>query len=435
MFLTPEQQELGRRAFLKVLAGTPALALLGDTRRTQGPGRGGAVRLGMIGVGAQGRVLLRSVDPAFGEIRALCDINPDALSKATRALQTRGLPAPKQYVEWTEMLQKEDLEAVIVALPLWAHADVAVSCLEAGKHVLCEKMMAWDLAGCERMTQAAERHGRVLEIGYQRRYNGVYLAAHEGIVSKGLLGDVHHVRMVWHRNGNWRRGGGPPVARYDPSPWGYPTWEHLWNWRLYWKYSQGLFAELASHQVNAANWFLGAAPHAVTASGGIHRFDDGREVPDHVYAMWEYPGGRTVSYSSVESSALENRYEVYFGTRATLLMRNENEAMLFEEGAAASRPTGITVSPQTGVAAAEASETRPAQTGGAPAAPRGRGAGGRLRAAPAAAPSATRQEIARFCAAVRTGAPVACGPHEAMASARACIRANEALARRTRLDV
>ena len=187
------------------------------------------------------------------------------------------------------MLQKEDLEAVLVAVPLWQHADVVVGCLDAGKHVLCEKMMAWDVAGCERMAQAAERNRRVLEIGYQRRYNGVYIAALEGIVNQGLLGDVFHVRMVWHRNGNWRRKGEPPVPDYDASKWGYPTFDHLWNWRLYWKYSQGLMAELASHQLNAVNWFLKSAPTAVTATGGIHRYNDGREVPDHIYALWDTP--------------------------------------------------------------------------------------------------------------------------------------------------
>ena len=437
MYLTPEQHELGRRTFLKALAGTPALGLLGGTAAMKGPVRGGPVRIGFIGVGAQGRVLLSSVDPAFGDVRALCDINPGAITKADEIVQRRKLPTPKHYVEWADMIQKEDVEAVIVAVPLWAHADIVVQCLNAGKHVLCEKMMAWDVAGCERMAQAAEKNDRVLEIGYQRRYSGLYQAAYQGIIKKELLGDLYHVRMVWHRNGNWRRTGGPPVPDYDPSQWGYPTWEHLWNWRLYWKYSQGLFAELASHQVNAANWFLGAAPSAVTASGGIHRFKDGREVPDHIYAMWEYPGGRTVTYSSLESNALENRYEVYFGTKGTLLMRNETEALLFEEGPAGARQTAVEVSPRDGVAAAEASETRrrnpsaASAAGAAVATP----TNARSAAAPTARPPATRQEISRFCAAVRGGAPVACGPLDAMHSARACIRGNEALKQKARLDV
>ena len=190
-------------------------------------------------------------------------------------------------------------------------------------------------------------------------------------------------------------------------------------------------AELASHQLNAANWFLGSAPAAVTASGGVHRFKDGREVYDHIYSMWEYPGGRTATYSSVESNAFENRYEVYFGTKATLLVRNENEALLLEEGSAANRQTTVQVTPRDSGPAADASETRPGNTSAASAA-------AATPSAPAAGPgrpAATRQQISRFCSAVRVGTPVACGAEAAMHSARACIRANEAIQKQARLAV
>src|SRR5919109_3434849 len=118
MHLTPEQETLGRRTFLKALAGTPALGLLGAAAVMKGPVRGGPVRLGIIGVGGQGRALLNNVDPAFGEIHAACDINPSALVRADEALQKRSLPAPRHYVEWRDMLEKEDIEAVLIALPL-----------------------------------------------------------------------------------------------------------------------------------------------------------------------------------------------------------------------------------------------------------------------------------------------------------------------------
>jgi predicted dehydrogenase len=427
MHLTPEQEEHGRRTFLKAIAGTPAVALLAGAAAMRGPVPGGPVRLGVIGIGGQGRALLNNADPAYGEIRAICDINPAQLTRGDQVLARRNLKA-RHYVEWRDMLQQEDLEAVLIALPLWQHADATVGCLEAGKHVLCEKMMAWDFAGCDRMIQSAARAGRVLEIGYQRRYNPVYQAAYDGIVKTGQLGDVYHVRMAWHRNGNWRRTGEPPVPDYDPARWGYPTFEHLWNWRLYWKYSQGLFAELASHQLNAVNWFLGAHPTAVSASGGVYRYKDGREVPDHIYAMWEYADGRTATYSSIESNAFEGPCEIFFGTRATLLVRNEREALMFEEGSAASRQTAVEVSPGQGPAA-QSSETRPGNTTSAGATPTAVRPGGATR------PPATRLEISRFCSAVRVRTPLMCGPEEAAHSARACIRANESLQKGSKLSV
>src|SRR5712692_8039530 len=155
MNLTPEQKALGRRNFLKALAGTPALAALGATAALQGPIAGGPVRAAMIGTGDEGRVLLGQCRREFIDLKALCDINPKHLERASEGLAKVGWPKPRLYEDWHEMLQKEDIEAVLMATPLWTHADIAVGCLEAGKHVLCEKMMAWDIAGCQRMHQAA----------------------------------------------------------------------------------------------------------------------------------------------------------------------------------------------------------------------------------------------------------------------------------------
>ena len=134
----------------------------------------------------------------------------------------------------------------------------------------------------------------VLEIGYQRNSNPMYQAAYDGIVKTGVLGDIYHVRLAWHRNGSWRRKASrrrPTTIRRSGATRPGTTCS---TGACYWKYSQGLMAELGSHQVNAANWFLG-----VRAGGGDRL---GRPVPlprrhrevfDHVYATFEYPGGRT----------------------------------------------------------------------------------------------------------------------------------------------
>jgi predicted dehydrogenase len=426
MNLTPEQMDQGRRNFLKVLAGTPAAAALGIAAASRGPVPGGPVRVGFIGVGSRGRTLLTDVDPAFAQVRAFADINPSSLQKADEILAKNSVPPATHYADWKEMLQKEDLEAVIMAPPLWAHADLATGCLEAGKHVLCEKMMAWDEAGCERMRDAARRNGKVLEFGYQRNYSPLYRSAYEGVIKTGTLGDIYHVRTAWHRNGSWRRKGDPPSRDYDPSQWGYPTFDHLLNWRLYRKYSQGLMAELCSHQINAVNWFLGSTPSAVMATGGLHRFPEGREVNDHVFAMFEYPGGQTVTFSSIESNAFDDYYEMYQGTNGTLILLHESDALLFDEEAS-KRSTAISVAPRDGGAAALSSETM---------------AGNRNTSASSAGTSTqssgarpVRIEIQRFCSAIRVGTPVACGPDKAIASARPCILANESIKRKERLTI
>jgi predicted dehydrogenase len=433
MMLTPEQEAAGRRNFLKVLAGTPALVALGAAAAVRGPIPGGPVRLGFVGVGGQGRVLLTgaavgAVPTGYAEIRAIADINPDSLMRANDVLKNNNVAPARNFATWQEMLEKEDIEAVVMAPPLWAHADITVGCLDAGKHVLCEKMMAWDVPSCERMQQAAQKNRRVLEIGYQRNYNTLYDAAFKGIFDKGVLGDIYLTRLAWHRNGNWRRQGKPPSPDYDPSQWGYPTFEHLLNWRLYWKYSKGLFAELASHQINVTNRVYKTQPEAVCATGGVYRFKDGREAWDHVYATFEYPGGRAAVFSSIESNAFDDYYEMYMGTKGTLILRREVEAMLFDEGTG-DRATGLEVAARGAGPVIDASET---QAGNRASAINAEGSSGRQMVDRS---ESTRRQIRGFCSAIRTGTPLSTGADKAYHSARACIRAHEAVEAKTRVAI
>jgi predicted dehydrogenase len=420
MNLTPEQMAAGRRNFLRTIAGVPAVAALGAAAMVKGPVKGGRLRVGFIGVGGQGRALLGRIDPKYVEVKAMADIRPDSLAAADAVLQKAGQPPATHYVEYQDMLQHEDVEAIVTAPPLWMHATIVGECLDAGKHVLCEKMMAWDRDGYKKMMDAAARNHRVLEIGYQRNYNPIYRSAFDGVMKTGVLGDIYTIRLSWARNGNWRRNVNPPSKDFDASKWGYPTWDHLNNWRLYWRYSQGLFAELGSHQVNAANWFLNSTPTRVQAMGGVYRFKDGREVPDHVFATFEYPGGITGTFSSVESNAFDERYEAFFGTKGTLIVRNENDAMLFDEGEAG-RITGVEVAPKGAGAALETSETKPAQAGGTATARAQQSTAGNQTISP------STYEINAFASAVRSGTPLNCGPEKASHSASWTIAANEAL--------
>jgi predicted dehydrogenase len=425
MNLTDEQKEQGRRNFLKAIAGAPAVVALGAAAATRGPIKGGPVKAAVIGTGGMGRGLIAQCQKEFIDLRALCDINPKRRRAVAENMTKAGWPQPKEYDDWREMLQKEDLEAVIIATPLWSHGEITVGCLDAGKHVLCEKMMAKSEADCSRMIDASRRNNRVLEIGYQRYYNPVYQAAYEGIVKQGLLGDVYFARLVWHRNSNWRRKEDPPDAKFDPSRWGYPDWEHLLNWRLYKQYSEGLTAELGSHLITATNWFFDSSPEAVYTTGSISRHKDGREVFDHVYATFEYPGGRAATFSSIESNAFEDHYEMFLGTKGTLIMQNETEVYLFNEGEAQS--TRVEVSRQTTGPVADASATRPADSPG--------------RTVNAATQAQVdrgisyKNEIAEFCAAVRTGKPVRCGPEKAMRSAIAVLVANASAEKKAQLEI
>lgn len=425
MALTPEQIAIGRRNFLKAMAGVPPLVTFGVAAALKGPVRGGPVKAALIGTGRQGNVLLGQCRKEFIDLQAVCDINPERVEQSADGLAGVGWTRPATYADWPEMLQKEDLEAVLIATPLSTHADIATGCLDAGKHVLCEKMMAYDVDGCRRMVQSAERQDRILEIGYNRFSSPQYQAAYEHVIKAGLLGDVYHVRLMYHRNKSWRRDIEPPSPSYSPARWGYPTWDHLANWRLYPEYSQGLVAELGSHQISTTNQYLGAYPTAALGSGGVYRFTD-RQVNDHVYVILEYPHGRTATFSSIESNDFDHITEQYMGTKGTLIMAREG-VLLFTSDEA---PTSIEVSERDGNVLLDASESRVADA-------RGRTVEQSSRA------EATdddrllpyRAEIATFCSAIRSGTPLPCGPEMAMRTAAAVVAANEAIATGTKVPV
>jgi predicted dehydrogenase len=424
MDLTDEMKDRGRRNFLKAVAGAPALVALGAAALTKGPVRGGPVKLAVIGAGDMGNGHLRQMQKTHVDLKALCDINPRRRSAAADFLVTAGWPRPHEYDSWREMLEKEDLEAVLIAAPLWTHSEIAIGCLDAGKHVLSEKMMAKSEADCLAMIAAARRNRKILEIGYQRYYNPMYQAAYENIIKAGVLGDVYHARLAWHRNSSWRRTEEPPSPDFNPSQWGYPDWEHLLNWRMYKRYSEGLMAELGSHQLTATSWFFDSAPRAVYSAGTISRYKDGREVSDHVYATFEYPGDRTATFSSIQSNAFDDACEQFMGTKGTLILKHETEAYLFNEGEA--QAARVEVSKQSSSPITDASATRPADS---------------PRQAVGSSPDqsdrglAYRNEVMEFCAAIRTGSPIRCGPEKAMRSAVAILAANRSAEQKLRIEI
>ncbi|MCM3871656.1 MAG: Gfo/Idh/MocA family oxidoreductase [Pyrinomonadaceae bacterium] len=425
MNLTEEQKTLGRRNFLKAVAGAPALVALGGVALTRGPVRGGPVKIALVGTGDMGGGLLNQYQKEFCDLKALCDVNPKRRAAMVDRMVKKGWPKPNEYDDWQEMLQKEDLEAVHVATPLWTHAAITVGALNAGKHVLCEKMMAKTPEECQQMVDAAKKNNRVLEIGYQRYYNPIYQAAYESIVKQGILGDVYHVRLVWHRNSTWRKNEEAPSSNFDPSKFGYPDWEHLLNWRMYRKYSEGLLCELGSHQITAASWFLDSAPTAVYVTGGTFRYKDGREVYDHIYATYDYPGDRTVTFSTIQSNAFEQNYEIFMGTKGTLIMTRELEAYLFHEGEGGST-TRVEVSRPSSGPVADSSASQPIDSTS------------RTVNMGDSIPNkgvSYLNEIAEFCGAIRTGSPIRCGPEKAMKSAVAVLIGNSSAEKRTRLEI
>jgi predicted dehydrogenase len=423
LYLPPEQKEKGKAAFLAaadkhplltrrdLLKGTLAavpLATLSAAAVYFGYEslKGNPVKAGLIGAGDEGGVLVGSHNPDFLEFVAYSDIRP---YNQKRIMDGEGKPPRwgfkyfygqdaekkiKKHENYKDLLDDPKIEAVVIALPLHLHAQVAIEAMRAGKHVLCEKLMAWNVSQCKAMIKVAEETDRVLTIGHQRHYSLLYAHAVE-VLKAGTLGDVRHIRALWHRNNAWPKlndkgevvkdehgvvyhdGWHPPVRAEDREKLeadikkhGYKSMEELVRWRLFNRTGGGLMAELGSHQLDACSIFLGKVhPLAVSGVGGKFFYRDEREVDDHVYVTFEFPGpgyfrkdndGKptrevkdaddrvVVTYSSINTNTFEPYGECVMGHKATLVVEAEATALLIPErdpnAKAGDRPTGAAVS-------------------------------------------------------------------------------------------
>lgn len=322
-----------RREFLEQVAAAALAFSAGlkerwaEAQEAPAPTEGEKFRLAIIGSGNQGRTLMREALKIPGvEFAAVCDIFPPHREEG---LKLAG-PKARGYEDYRRMLEKErkEVDALLVAVPLSAHAPIAMDCMEAGFHVFCEKAMALTIEQCQRMLQTARRTKRKLQIGHQRRYNPIYHHA-LNLIKKGTIGRIVHVRALWHRNHPWRRS--VPKVDFDPRPWGYPDLEHLLNWRLYWATSGGLMAELGSHQMDVVSWFLGAKPLSVMGMGGVDYWKDGREVWDNVQVLYEYPDGVKVVYTSITANQYDGYYEQFMGDKGCIVLTQEQKGLLFLE--------------------------------------------------------------------------------------------------------
>lgn len=307
-----EEKIRSRRDFLRqlsvytaggVLAGTmPWFSVFADDASSEKASPSERVRLAVLGTGSRGMYLMNYlIQIPNVDIVALCD---DYQPNLTRALVLTGNKA-KPFSNHKAMLEMKDIDGVVIATPLYLHAQHTIDCLQAGLHVFCEKSMAMTIDECVNMVRESKKNGKNLQIGHQRLFDPKYIQAIERI-KKGDIGQVTQLKAYWHRNNDWRR--------LVPKP----DLEKKINWRLYREYSLGLMTELASHQVQVANWALGATPLAVAGIGSINYWKDGRTVYDNVNLLYEYPGGITLMYDSMSSNRKFGLEEIIMGDKGTM---------------------------------------------------------------------------------------------------------------------
>ena len=376
------------------------------------------VNCAFIGVGSQGTSDLKHALSIPGvRFVALCDVYEPNLRRALELA-----PGAVGYSDYRKLLERKDIELVFNATPLYVHAPVVIHSLQAGKHVFSEKMMAYSIDDAKRMARASLDAKRILQIGHQRRSNLIYNHGWE-LINKGkVLGQLTHIRAQWNRNGSWRR----PVPK--------DTTDRHWNWRLYREYSQGLMAELGTHQIHVANWYLGAAPTAVVGMGGTDYWKDGRTVTDNVMVIFEYPGGVRFSYTSLTTNQYDGFYEQFMGKNGTLIVSQETGGQYYREPTAQSEDwMKNSATHETGARGQQGLKLDPEAT--KKLGTTGQKVGEKTLTGSVAGKDDYLLQFEDLLASVRTGAPVSCDWRDGLRACVSAIRANEAIAKKTRIEI
>ena len=314
-----------RRDFLKKAALGAAVAATYPTSRALGAND--RIRVGMIGPGARGQELL-------GQLLKL----PDAQVVAFADVYTRRLDEAKQKVpgadttnDYRRLLDRKDIDAVVVASPLHIHCRHFLDSLDAGKDLYSEKTMAWSIAEADHCLAAAKRSDRVIQIGLQHESSGQLADARKWL-KDGSVGKVTQVEAWMSRNtphgkAQWVR---PVPADCTPEnvEWkgflngrpdrSFDAYKFI-NWRLFWEFSGGNITENMVHQIS---WIMSALdlplPTAAFMAGGVFSEKDGRQVPDTIIVTLEFPVDTVVTWQSTFNNSHYGLGERLLGSDGTV---------------------------------------------------------------------------------------------------------------------
>jgi len=336
--------QIDRRDFVKAAA-TGLAVVAGSAPRAFGASDKLAV--GVIGCGRQGTWnmgdFMKQPDVV---VAAVCDVYEPHLDKARSAVKGS---TPEAYTDFRRVLDRRDIDAVIISTPDHWHAAQTVLACEAGKDVYVEKPIATTIFEGRKMVEAARRHNRVVQVGTQQRSAEHFQKVVE-LVREGAIGQVSVVRC-WNLGNQFPEGMGEALDSTPPDGLDWDAWlgpapkvpfnanrfgvrpDRFSTFRWFWDYAGGMMTDWGVHWIDIVQWAMNAeAPLRIAAVGGKFGLTDNRETPDTLEVQYQYPGW-LLTYTNRELNArgpviseatgIKRGGILFHGTKGTLFCDRE----------------------------------------------------------------------------------------------------------------
>jgi predicted dehydrogenase len=292
-------------------------------------------RVGLIGCGWYGKIdLLRLIQVAPVEVVSLCDVDRNMLSDAADIVASRqqSKKKPRIFSDYREMLNAKDLDLVLIAPPDHWHALIMIEAVKSGVDVYVQKPISVDVNEGRAMAAAAQKYGRVVQVGLQRRSTPHIIEAKERYVDTGALGKIAQVDICcfYHMRAtdNPPDTAAPPNLDYEmwtgPAPMRpYNKLVHPRTWRAFTEYGNGIVGDMCVHMFDMTRWMMGLGwPTRIASTGGILIDKKSKaNITDTQAATFEFPEVRVVWEHRSWGEAVDPKYPwgaTFYGDKGTL---------------------------------------------------------------------------------------------------------------------
>ncbi len=292
-------------------------------------------RVGLIGTGWYGKCdLWRLVQVAPVEIVSLCDVDKRMLAAAADMAATRQVSKmrPRLYGDYRQMLQEKDLDIVLVGTPDHWHSLPMIAAVQSGVDVWVQKPTSVDVLESQSMLAAARKHGRVVQVGTQRRSTPHLIEARDNIIREGKLGRISHVEICcyWHMRARGNPPDTAPPEELDYEMWTGPApmrpfnkWVHPRGWRAFMEYGNGIVGDMCVHMLDMVRWMLDLGwPKTVSSSGGILVDKESRaNITDTQTAIFDFGNLQVVWNHRTWGEGVDPEYPwsaTFYGDKGTL---------------------------------------------------------------------------------------------------------------------